>query len=496
MTTLSEQPAAKPHSCGYAMAAWVAIVLAVLTVFVGQLLLPHTVQGKKQTSNLLLEMEARQLVAAAQLDPATKARAYQDLGPLKDGDEGQKLRFVVLANELVGPEEALRQLDEIKLAEADAKVADSLRRLYRDYEAGHKDGPSVSTEDRQELERRLGWYGKLAQLPGGAADEAAREAILEPAQRTLYVTIGLGIGFIGCAALGLAFLVVLAVLLSQKIVHLHFTAGSPNGGIYAETFAIWMWVFMGLGIGVNFLPTGQNRILLGALLALSTLAVLAWPVLRGIPWSTVTQEIGLDWQNRSLEMGRERWQDAQYAGSLGECTRLPRSPAFVEPIFGIAGYLATLPLLFVGALLSLGLMRLAKTIFGEGDPLGIGTDASHPIAGYLLTTDWWGRLQVVLAASVSAPIVEETMFRGVLYRHLRDATGCWGRWLSVLAGAMIVSFIFAMVHPQGLLAVPALMALAIGFSLIREWRGTLVPSMVAHGLNNLMVTVLLLVTMG
>jgi membrane protease YdiL (CAAX protease family) len=479
MTTLSEQPAAQPRSRGQAVVAWVGILLAVVTVFVGQLVLPHTVEGKKQTSNLLLEMEARQMVAAAQLDPAGKARVYQDLGPLKEGDEGQKLRYVVLANELVGPEEALRQLDEIKPAAADAKVADSLRRLFHDYEGEHKDGPSVSTGDRQEMERRLGWYGKLAQLPPGTADEAAREAVLQPAQRTLYVTIALGIGFIGCAAIGLALLVAMAVLLALKVVHLHFTAGSPNSAIYAETFAIWMWVFMGLGFGVNFLPTGQNRILVGALLALSTLAVLAWPVVRGVPWRTVTREIGLTWQIRTFER-----------------SGVPRSPAFLEPIFGIAGYLATLPLLFVGALLSLALMRLAKTIFGEGDPLGIGTDASHPIAGYLLTTNWWGRLQVILAASVSAPIVEETMFRGVLYRHLRDATCRWGRWLSVLAGAMAVSFIFAMVHPQGLLAVPALMALAIGFSLMREWRGTLVPSIMAHGLNNLMVTVLLLVTMG
>jgi membrane protease YdiL (CAAX protease family) len=75
---------------------------------------------------------------------------------------------------------------------------------------------------------------------------------------------------------------------------------------------------------------------------------------------------------------------------------------------------------------------------------------------------------------------------------LREATGRWRRGLSVLASAAVVSFIFAVVHPQGILAVPALMALAVGFSLAREWRGTLVPSMVGHGLNNFMVTVLLL----
>jgi hypothetical protein len=107
--------------------------------------------------------------------------------------------------------------------------------------------------------------------------------------------------------------------------------------------------------------------------------------------------------------------------------------------------------------------------------------------------DWWLRIQILLAVSVVAPIVEETMFRGVLYRHLRAATGELGIALSVLVSAGLASFIFAVIHPQGLIAVPALMALAFGFTLAREWRGSLVPSMVAHGLNNgLLVLVFIL----
>ena len=44
-----------------------------------------------------------------------------------------------------------------------------------------------------------------------------------------------------------------------------FLTGSPNGVIYAETFALWMWLFMGLGLLGSFLPTGQNRIMVGSL---------------------------------------------------------------------------------------------------------------------------------------------------------------------------------------------------------------------------------------
>ena len=83
------------------------------------------------------------------------------------------------------------------------------------------------------------------------------------------------------------------------------------------------------------------------------------------------------------------------------------------------------------------------------------------------------------------------MFRGVLYRHVRDATRRAGIG-GFLFSAIVVNTIFAIVHPQGLFAAPALaMALAFGFTLAREWRGTLIPAMIAHAINNaLMVTVI------
>jgi membrane protease YdiL (CAAX protease family) len=85
-------------------------------------------------------------------------------------------------------------------------------------------------------------------------------------------------------------------------------------------------------------------------------------------------------------------------------------------------------------------------------------------------------------------LVEETMFRGALYRHLREwLPGPWG----VAAAALISGFLFAAIHPQGWLAVPVLTALAVGFALAREWRGSLVAPMVGHALNNASVTLVL-----
>ena len=78
---------------------------------------------------------------------------------------------------------------------------------------------------------------------------------------------------------------------------------------------------------------------------------------------------------------------------------------------------------------------------------------------------WWSRSPrpTDSSAAVAAPIVEETMFRGVLYRHLRSATGHLGTGLSILVSGTLNGFLFAAIHPQGWVAIPAL----IGYRYLR-----------------------------
>jgi membrane protease YdiL (CAAX protease family) len=154
--------------------------------------------------------------------------------------------------------------------------------------------------------------------------------------------------------------------------------------------------------------------------------------------------------------------------------------------------------------LGLGMLMMAVfSVFNIGlwpinpdDYFGPVEQRSHPVMEDLLTGNWLRIVQVIVIAAIVAPIVEETMFRGVLYRHLREASARWGVTASVVVSGLLVSFVFAVIHPQGWIAVPALMALAFGFTLLREWRGTLIPSMVAHGINNGMLTVVLILAAG
>jgi membrane protease YdiL (CAAX protease family) len=134
-----------------------------------------------------------------------------------------------------------------------------------------------------------------------------------------------------------------------------------------------------------------------------------------------------------------------------------------------------LPVIFVGIVASAMLMRRT------------GMHAIHPIVFQVSHAGWMSTIWLYLLAAVWAPLVEESVFRGAFYGDLRPR---WG-----VAGAAIgVAFVFAAIHPQGLAGVPALMAIAIVFALVREWRGSLIGPMVAHAINNfLLITLMLLV---
>jgi len=133
-------------------------------------------------------------------------------------------------------------------------------------------------------------------------------------------------------------------------------------------------------------------------------------------------------------------------------------------------------------------LRTLNLVLGIGVTLLLvritGAHASSPIVQELSGGPW--RLAGLYAmACIFAPFMEETMFRGILFHHLRQ------RWSWVVT-AGIVSVIFAMLHPQGWVAVPALTAIAMVLSALREWRGSLIAPMAAHACNNFLVLTLAL----
>jgi membrane protease YdiL (CAAX protease family) len=480
---LSEPPpAAPPVRKGRPLLAWLVILGAV-----GFILWRYERVSplERQRYDLVtVRLQGRYLVGVAELEErflgskkSGREQLYKEAeASLNRGTYAQRLRFVVLAGELKGPDEArkqLRQIDE-RYRELcgdppaeDAETARLLDHLYTVRAEDPQAAASLPEDEQRELRQRLGWFGDLALAPAGGGDEAARAVVLAPASRTVLSLLGVGVGMVGVGVLGLALLVTLFVLWCLGRLHNGLTRGSPHYGVYAEAFALYMLLFLGLSVAahhaIDWLSLRHGNLALSGLAALGSLAAIGWPVLRGIPWGQVRRDIG--WHT-----GRRPW---------------------LEPFLGVGCYAMALPMLVLGMVLFLILTKLRDLLGWGPDEFGPTNAPGHPIVFWVGSAGWWVWLEVLFVASIVAPIVEETMFRGLLYRYLREASFSLRPALSVCFSALVVSFLFAVIHPQGFLAVPMLMALALAFSLTREWRGTLIPPMIAHGINNAVATVLL-----
>ncbi|MBM4115783.1 MAG: CPBP family intramembrane metalloprotease [Phycisphaerae bacterium] len=285
-------------------------------------------------------------------------------------------------------------------------------------------------------------------LESMATDDAALGA--QVAERATRIAISV-VGFFGIAFVALAVGVVTLVILSVKA-----SSGAPmsrlaptllgHQAIHIELFAAWVVYEVVLGVVASRADLGGlGTIGVITFQALGLLA-LAWPIMRGMPWNELRRELG-------LTMG---------AGLVREAA------------WGVLAWCMAVPMVLVGLVLSL----LLGWLFG-----GSLSDASHPLQEGLRSSSAGGIVIWYLVAAVVAPVLEEILFRGGLYRGLRGATG-YSLWESMVVSALLSSLVFAAIHPQGILFVPILGALAMSFCLVRELRGSLVAPMVGHALNN------------
>ncbi len=213
---------------------------------------------------------------------------------------------------------------------------------------------------------------------------------------------------------------------------------------YIEAFAVFLLVYLAVSFAMRALRQADLLITAIAVAAVMPLPLL-WPVLRGGSVQELRHALG--WH-----MGRGFWREAAA---------------------GILGYLAALPLLVLTLIITAVLTQVT------------GQTTSHPIVG-LVGRDVWHTIGLYLIGCVWAPLIEETMFRGALYSHLRQRMG----WI---ASALIVGLIFALIHPQGWLGIPTIASIGFAFAALREWRGSIIAPMVAHATNNgVMITLLLL----
>ncbi len=434
--------------------------------------------ARRHFDSAILELQARHLVGSAELLGVPKQDLYRQAEALQGHGYDHQLCFAILAGELAGPTEALKLLGKLPGQEgADTETAEALVEIYRAYEQNSRTTAAADNAEQirkklawigkltvadkkppvlppaaavERVRQKLGWFGDLATAPPDTPDTAARAAAIVPARHTAIVFLTAGSVAVLATLGGFAVLVALTALAAMDKLRPRLTTGSPYGGIYAETFAVWMLTYLFLGFATSFVRTNDSMFWISGLCMLASLAALGWPVCRGVPWRIVRHDLGLT----------------------------PGRQVGVELLAGAASYAVAIPFMTLGIILFFVQIAVAKR-------LGISIESpGHPLAPFIVHSGWWGRLQAVLIAGVVAPVVEETMFRGVLYRHLRESTRSRSRVVSVLFSALAISFVFAVIHPQGMLAVPALMGIAFAFCLSREFRGTLLPAMLAHSIHN------------
>jgi membrane protease YdiL (CAAX protease family) len=385
----------------------------------------------------LVKLQSQVVIASSRFDPTAPREALEDLSDSIQGDDA----FVALAllEGFVEPGSAgaLKTLERVS-DEAPAELVELAGRALRD---------GVGEEDRDRLREHLGWFAGLARGPG---------LVPPPEDASIRSRSYLVLATMGMVVTGVVFgLLCGAVLL---ILHLRrvgsgapanaFRAETRNGGVFLECFALYLGIMVGGAIAGIWL--GEVASIGGY--AAAVLVPLVWPLARGMRW-----------REFRLEAGLHRGQ-----GWLREVAA------------GVVGYLGVLAIASIGVFFTLVLTFLAGWVGGET----AGTEGAtapgpevHPIVGWLYEGDLWTRLACFALAAGFAPLFEELFFRGALQRYLR------GRF-RFLPSALLGALIFAALHPQGVFAIPALAGIAVGFSLLREWRDSLIAPMTAHAINN------------
>ena len=379
---------------------------------------------------------ARYAVGVSRMDQARGIELLQAL----EGDVASwrdRVRFAAVEGEVAGVEAVLERIAELREAGPpgpEARDLDALEAVYA--------GRALGDDERARLRRRHGWFADLALTRDFDASDPRRREVIAPAVRTAAAFSVAAIGALG----GLVAGVVLLLTWARRRVRGAWTdllrplPRREGDTALLETVGVFLAALLVAG---TLLPLAFVR-LLGAsagpwLYLFSWLAVpaLLWPLGRGFDRARWRADLGL---HGGAGLLREAW-----------C--------------GVVGYVAALPLLAVGFAMSAWLTN------------ALGRDASHPLVQEVARGSVFDVVVLYSMACVWAPLAEEAVFRGALYRYLR---GVRGR----LASGLFTALLFAALHPQGLGAVPVLASLALAFALLREWRGSLVPCVTAHALHN------------
>lgn len=424
--------------------SWFCIVVAVLLIQYTVNRSSSNEQSADTSSIMQLQMTGKYYVGAKQIaaqNPVLEKRLFQlEKDILNNLGRTNHLSGIPLIAELAGREEALNELK--RMASDPDKIMDG-KNLPLFYQLYHDGGNSLDSDQVGTL-KKYGWIGRLALTQDKPDSDPERKAVLQSAFR-MVMLVGL-LTILGVAVIvgGLVLLVIAIVQVIKRKITSHLVMPERPGDLLLETFAIYLVLTTSLPL-LFMMVAPEMRYGGIAVSILAGLIPITWPLLQGSKWKDYRDAIG--WHR-----GRG---------------------IFREVGAGIAGYIGGLPLMVLALVVVMMLVKYT------------GKTPSHPVVFDLSRKP----LYLFLLACVYAPFVEETLFRGALYGYLR-------RNLSWAGSAVISGFIFAVLHPQGWVAVPAIGTIGFNLSAIREWRGSAIAPMTAHALNNGSLLLILVISLA
>lgn len=396
----------------------------------------HILEGSKDSKTR--DKMVRMMLGLKALQPSTGAKqeAFADyIDGLKDDAkksmDAKKLRVALRAEDDKAPfGDDLKELAASKDPQDQAFAA-----LYNQREIKKADAePLLAKLDQKDLGEEIA----TVQFKEKFGDKEARKKAFpsEPAMR-----LGV-VGFLGCSGF-LAGIFVLAMFTSQRLSGGLKPFGMPQQGVplpVADRLALCAAILM-----CTYLGTG----------VLSALVFKNVPVLPQVfPYAMIFVAIGVI---TAVPIMGHRFT----LSSLG----INKDGLGKRFLWGFCGSLAMIPILLVAVAIVAALSRILP---GNAHPVGQeALDATGPQA-----------IALLLFAAVVAPIWEEIMFRGLLFPALSIITK------NPIWGALISSFAFAAIHPQGPAGIPLLMSLALAMCFISYQTKSLIPNIVMHALNN------------
>ncbi|MEO0513020.1 MAG: type II CAAX endopeptidase family protein [Planctomycetota bacterium] len=394
------------------------------------------------------------LAGLGDLPPSSARQLMSQVRPLIDSD-ADRVRGSVLAFELGDSASANAMLASVESSTEDAALAADAAWVRSTYSSDVGEAGPMP----EGFAERHGWFADLAATAGRDDSDPDRRGFVVGGLALVLLFAGFALLLLTALLSGVVLLIVGLVQALSRSPRLRprFVPPSPGGSVYIEAAALFVWGFIAIQVlpaVLAFTPlSGEWKTTAGLGAQWLLLPLAAWPVVRGVPLGVWRAQVGLV---------------------------APRG-IVREVGAGIVGYLAAFPIWFCVTVVCAVLTVLLQTLMSGGSP----EPPENPVVDLFGGVNGLGLFLLVSLIVVWAPLAEETVFRGCLYRHLRSR-------LVFPIAAGVSAAAFALMHGYPPLMLIPVMTLGLIFAMVREWRGSIVGAIAGHMLHNGVIAALLI----